>query len=141
MAVRKLTQVIRKPVEEVFRTVIDVANFPRWNPTTPSARKLTAGATGEGTQFELEIKGFGKVLQELQEFRPNQQVRIVPHFKVLTGGHRFIFTADRNGTRVDHELEMTPKGVFKIFIPLMGMMGKKNLRDTANALQRYLERT
>ena len=141
MAVRKLTQVIRKPVEEVFGTVIDVANFPRWNPTTPSARKLTAGPTGEGTQFELEIKGFGKVLQELQEFRPNQQVRIVPHFKVLTGGHRFIFTADRNGTRVDHELEMTPKGVFKIFIPLMGMMGKKNLRDTANALQRYLERT
>jgi len=141
VAVRKLTQVIRKPVEEVFGTVIDVANFPRWNPTTPSARKLTAGATGEGTQFELEIKGFGKVLQELQEFRPNQQVRIVPHFKVLTGGHRFIFTADRNGTRVDHELEMTPKGVFKIFIPLMGMMGKKNLRDTANALQRYLERT
>ena len=141
MAVRKLTQVIRKPVEEVFGTVIDVANFPRWNPTTPSARKLTAGATGEGTQFELEIKGFGKVLQELQEFRPNKQVRIVPHFKVLTGGHRFIFTADRNGTRVDHELEMTPKGVFKIFIPLMGMMGKKNLRDTANALQRYLERT
>ena len=141
MAVQKLTQVIRKPVEEVFGTVIDVANFPRWNPTTPSARKLTAGATGEGTQFELEIKGFGKVLQELQEFRPNQQVRIVPHFKVLTGGHRFIFTSDRNGTRVDHELEMTPKGVFKIFIPIMGMMGKKNLRDTANALQRYLERT
>ena len=141
MAVQKLTQVIRKPVEEVFGTVIDVANFPRWNPTTPSARKLTAGATGEGTQFELEIKGFGKVLQELQEFRPNQQVRIVPHFKVLTGGHRFIFTADRNGTRVDHELEMTPKGVFKIFSPLVGMMGKKNLRDTANALQRYLERT
>ena len=141
MAVQRLTQVIRKPVEEVFGTVIDVANFPRWNPTTPSARKLTAGATGEGTQFELEIKGFGKVLQELQEFRPNQQVRIVPHFKVLTGGHRFIFTADRNGTRVDHELEMTPKGVFKIFSPLMGMMGKKNLRDTANALQRYLERT
>jgi len=141
VAVQKLTQVIRKPVEEVFGTVIDVANFPRWNPTTPSARKLTAGATGEGTQFELEIKGFGKVLQELQEFRPNQQVRIVPHFKVLTGGHRFIFTADRNGTRVDHELEITPKGVFKIFSPLMGMMGKKNLRETANALQRYLEGT
>ena len=141
MAVQKLTQVIRKPVEEVFGTVIDVANFPRWNPTTPSARKLTAGPTGEGTQFELEIKGFGKVLQELQEFRPNQQVRIVPHFKVLTGGHRFIFTADRNGTRIDHELEMTPNGIFKIFIPFMGIMGRKNLRDTANALQRYLEQT
>jgi hypothetical protein len=33
---------------------------------------------------------------------------------------------------------MTPKGFFKIFSPFMGMMGAKNLRDTANALQRYL---
>ena len=141
MAVRKLTQVIRKPAEEVFGTVIDVANFPRWNPTTPSARKLTAGPTGEGTQFELELKGFGKVLHELQEFRPNRQVRLVPHFKVLTGGHRFVFTAQGASTRIDHELEMTPKGIFKIFIPLIGMMGKKSLHDTASALQRYLERT
>jgi hypothetical protein len=61
--------------------------------------------------------------------------------KLLSGGHRFLFTAQGASTRFDHELEMTPKGVFKIFIPLMGMMGKKNLRDTANALQRYLERT
>src|SRR5262249_37382498 len=138
---RKFTHDIPNAVGVLVGTIKDDANFPRWNPTSPSARKLTTGATGEGTQFELEIKGFGKVLQELQEFRPNQQVRIVPHFKVLTGGHRFIFTADRNGTRVDHELEMTPRGLFKIFSPLMGMMGKKNLRDTANALQRYLERT
>ena len=81
-----------------------------------------------------------KVVHELREFDRNKQVRLVPNFKLLRGGHRFIFTAEGAKTRVDHELEMTPKGVFKIFIPLMGMMGKKNLRDTANALQRYLER-
>jgi uncharacterized protein YndB with AHSA1/START domain len=139
MAIVKLTQFIRRPVEDVFRMVIDVANFPRWNPTTPSARKLTTGATGEGTQFELEIKGFGKVVQELREFRPNQQVRLVPRFKVLTGGHRFLFAAEGNGTRVDHELEMVPVGFFKIFAPVMGMIGRKNLRGTAKALQDFLE--
>ena len=141
MAIEKLTQVIDRPIGEVFSTIIDVANFPRWNPTTPNARKLTPGGIGEGTQFELEIKGLGKVLQELREFRPNKQVRLVSDTKMVAGGHRFILTAEGNQTRIDHELEMTPKGVFKIFIPLMGMMGKKNLRDTANALQRYLERT
>jgi len=141
MAIIKLTQVIQKPVDEVFRTVIDVANFPKWNPTTPSARKLTPGETGEGTQFELEIKGFGKVLQELQEFKPNKQVRLVPSIKMFTGGHRFVFTAENGNTRINHELEMTPRGVFKIFAPLMGMIGKRNLRGTANALQNYLERT
>jgi len=139
--VRKLTQVIRKPVEEVFGTVIDVANFPRWNPTTPSAQKLTPGETGEGTQFELEIKGIGKVLHELKEFRLNKQVRLVPQMKMQTGGHRFVFTSEGNRTRIDHELEMRPKGIFVIFAPVMGVIGGKNLRATANALQRYLERT
>jgi uncharacterized protein YndB with AHSA1/START domain len=141
MTVVKRTQVINKPVDVVFQTVVDVANFPNWNPTTPSARKLSSGEIGNGTRFELEIRGFGKVQQELREFDRNRQVRIVPSFELLSGGHRFIFTADGAKTRIDHELEMTPKGVFKIFIPLMGMTGKKNLRDTADALQRYLERT
>ncbi len=139
MAIVRRTQVIRKPVEEVFRTVVDVENFPRWNPTTPDARKLTSGEIGEGTRFELEIRGFGKVLQELREFERNKRVRLVPTIRFFTGGHRFVFTAQGDGTRIDHELEMTPKGVFKIFSPLMGMMGRKNLRDTANALQTYLE--
>ena len=140
MPVRKLTQVIRKPVEEVFGTVIDVANFPRWNPTTPSARKLTPGETGEGTHFELEIKGIGKVLHELKEFRLNKQVRLVPHMKMQTGGHRFVFTSEGNRTRIDHELEMRPKGIFVIFAPLMGVIGGKTLRATAKALQEYLEK-
>jgi uncharacterized protein YndB with AHSA1/START domain len=141
MAVVKRTQVINKPVDVVFQTVVDVANFPNWNPTTPSARKLSNGEIGNGTRFELEIRGFGKVQQELREFDRNKQVRLVPSMKLLSGGHRFIFTAEGAKTRIDHELEMTPNGVFKIFIPLMGMMGKKNLRDLADSLQRYLERT
>ena len=141
MAVVKRTQVINKPVDVVFQTVVDVASFPNWNPTTPSARKLSNGEIGEGTRFELEIRGFGKVPQELREFERNKRVRIVPSMKFLSGGHRFLFTAQGDRTRIDHELEMTPKGFFKIFSPFMGMMGAKNLRDTADALQRYLERT
>ena len=141
MAVVKRSQVINKPVDVVFQTVVDVANFPNWNPSTPSARKLSNGEIGNGTRFELQIRGLGKVQQELREFDRNKQVRIVPDSKLVSGGHRFIFTAEGAKTRIDHELEMTPKGIFKIFTPLMGMMGKKNLLDLANALQTYLERT
>jgi hypothetical protein len=43
-------------------------------------------------------------------------------------------------SRIDHELELNPKGLFRLFSPLMGMMGRRNLRDTADALQSYLER-
>ena len=141
MPVRKLTQVINKPVEQVFETVVNVANFPKWNPSTPSAHKLSAGEIGEGTRFELEIRGLGKVAQELREFEKNKRVRLVPNMRFISGGHRFLFTAQGGSTRIDHELEMTPKGIFKVFSPIMGMMGKKNLSDLASSLQKYLERT
>jgi len=140
MPVLKLTQVIRRPIDEVFAAVVDVAHFPDWNPTTRSARRLGEGEVGEGARFELEIAGFGKTVQELREFRRNRQVKLVPtSMKQMSGGHRFLFSQDGGGTRIDHELEMFPRGFFVLMAPLMGMMGRRNLRTTAAALQKYIE--
>jgi hypothetical protein len=50
------------------------------------------------------------------------------------------FSSQGEETRIDHEREMRPKGVFLLFAPMMGLIGRKNLRDTANALQARLER-
>jgi uncharacterized protein YndB with AHSA1/START domain len=134
------SQVIKAPVEIVFSTVVDGGNFASWNPTIRSSRRLDDGEVGDGAKFEWDLRGFGKVVQELAEFDRNRQVRIVPHMNRLKGGHRFRLTSEGGGTRVDHELEMTPQGAFRLLTPLMGLMGRKNLRDTANALQVHLER-
>ena len=134
-----LTQVIDRPVSEVFAAVSDLTTFPSWNPTTKTAVKLSDGEIGEGTRFEMSVKGFGKQEMELTEFQKDQQVRVTPHSKMFSGGHRFIFTVDGGKTRIDHELEIDPKGIWVIFSPLMGMMSKRNLRNTAESLQNYLE--
>jgi hypothetical protein len=63
----------------------------------------------------------------------------VPHVKSIAGGHRFTFTDLGAETRVDHELEMTPKGVFKLMGPMMTVTGRRNLRAAAAALQQHLE--
>src|SRR5262245_23748935 len=140
MAVIKRIQVIDKPVEQVFETVLNVAHFPKWNPTTPSARKLSPGEIGEGSRFEVEIRGFGKVPQGLREFEANKRERLVSSHTCLIGGDGIISTTQGSGVPIDHEVEMTPKGFVKIFSPFMGMIGARNLRATANALQRYVER-
>src|SRR4051794_8346128 len=112
MPIFKMSQVINVSVEKVFDTVIDIANFPKWNPTNPAARKISEGPAGEGSKFEMQIKGFGLVAQTLAEFQRNKQVMIVPHIKILGGGHRFIFSDLGNGsTRIDHEMIMKPKGI------------------------------
>ena len=143
MPVLRLSQVIHRPVADVFRTVVDVEGFPRWNPTTKSARRLDgggpAGGAGNGSRFELEIAGFGKTLQELDEYEVNRHVRLVPHIKQISGGHRFTFTPQGSDTRIDHELEMKGKGVFILMSPVLGLVGRRNLRATADALKRFLE--
>ena len=139
MALITLTQFIRRPVDEVFNTVIDAGNYAAWNPTITSSRRLGEGEIGEGSRFEWKLKGFGKVIQEFQEFKRNERVRIVPQIKSLSGGHRFLFTAQGDSTRVDHELEMVPRGIFRLLAPMVTRTGRRNLRHTAEALQAHRE--
>jgi uncharacterized protein YndB with AHSA1/START domain len=141
-AVLTLDQVIDRPVTDVFRAVVDVEAFPRWNPTTKSAKKLSSGDTGNGTRFELTIRGFGRTVQELQGFERDRRVTLVPHIKALSGGHTFVLTPESDGrTRVDHQLEMTPRGPWKVFGPIVAMVGRRNLQQTASALKNWLERS
>jgi uncharacterized protein YndB with AHSA1/START domain len=140
MAVLRLTQVIDRPPAEVFRAVTDLESFPQWNPTTKSATKVSPGETGEGSTFELRIRGFGTTTQELRNFERDRRVTLVPHIKAMGGGHTFVLTPEEGRTRVDHELEMSPRGAFKLLGPMMTAMGKRNLRATADALKRWVER-
>jgi uncharacterized protein YndB with AHSA1/START domain len=142
VAILKLSQVIDRPAPEVFGAIVDVESFPRWNPTTKGAKKLSPGETGEGTRFELTIRGFGLTIQELQGFEQDRRVTLVPHIKALSGGHTFVLTPESDGrTRIDHELEMTPRGAWKVFGSIVAMVGRRNLRQTATALKNWLERS
>jgi hypothetical protein len=140
MAVLRLTQVIDRPPADVFAAIVDLESFPRWNPTTKAAKKISPGEVGEGTRFELRIRGFGTTIQELRGFERDRHVTLVPHIRTLAGGHTFLLSPEEGRTRIDHQLEMIPKGAMRPFAPFMGMIGRKNLRRTAAALEAWLER-
>jgi uncharacterized protein YndB with AHSA1/START domain len=84
----KMSQTIGRPVGEVFETATRLDEFPRWSPRNPWAQKLTPGEIGEGTRFQMGIKGFGKVTNELREFERDKRVMVVPLIKMFDGGHR-----------------------------------------------------
>jgi hypothetical protein len=111
VAILTLSQVIARPVGDVFDTVVDGATFAEWNPTVKRANRLTEGPIGNGPR----------------EFERNRRVRIVPQLRSVRGGHRFTSVPER--TRIDHELEMAPQGVPA---PRPGD-GGRNLRATAAA--------
>ena len=139
MPIIHATQVIERPIDEVFATVADAANFHTWNPTITSARRLSDAGMTLGAKFEWKLRGFGTVVQQFGEFERNKCIRIVPQIKGLRGGHRFTFTKQGSATRIDHELTMVPTGWFRLLGPVMGVIGRRNLRDTTRALQTFLE--
>lgn len=130
---------IARPAHEVFRVIVDAGAFASWNPTITSSRQISAGGPGPGAEFEWELRGFGAVRQHLEEYEIDRRVRIVPEMRAMSGGHRFTLTSLGNETRVDHELEMTPKRAFVLMAPMMWFTGRRNLRATAEALHRRVE--
>ena len=139
MAVITRTQVINKPVGEVFDLLADLGSWAKWNPTIRSSRWVDDQTIGNGARFEWGLRGIGKVVQELGEFEPNVRLRIVTDLRPVKGGHRLRLTANGDTTRIDHELEIIPRGIFRLFAPMLVMNGRKNLRDTANAIQTHFE--
>ena len=139
MALITRTQVINKPVEEVFDLLADAGSYAKWNATIRSSRWLDGQPHGNGARFEWGLRGLGMVVQELGEFEPPVQLRIVTDLKPVKGGHRFRLTANGDATRIDHELEITPNGIFRLFAPMLIMNGRKNVRDTANAINSHFE--
>ena len=134
------SQTINKPVDEVFATVASIGTFPEWNPTIASATMLTEGEVGLGSKVEWTLKGFGKQEIEVTEFQDKDRIRISPQSSMFGGGHLLVFSPHEEGTRIEHELVMNPKGPWVLISPLMGMMARKNLQKTADALQQHLEK-
>src|SRR5262245_42182668 len=139
MAVIPHTQVIDKPVDEAFDGLADRGSLATWNTTIRSSRWLDDPPHGNGARFEWGLRGLGLVVQELGEFEPRVQLRIVTDLKPVKGGHRLRLTANGDATRIDHELEIIPRGIFRLFGPMLVMNGRRNLRATANAIETRFE--
>jgi len=81
-----MSQTIRAPVDRVFQIAVQLDEFPAWSPHNSWARKLTEDEVGKRTRFEMGIKGFGKITNELREFEPNRRVIVAPIIRMLSGG-------------------------------------------------------
>src|SRR5258706_4758170 len=96
----KKTQVLKAPIEKVFKTITEIENFPKWNPTTPVTRKISSGEPRQGSELEMKLRGFGLVKQTLDEFEDHKQVMNVQHIKMLGDVDRVPFDQlGQNGTR------------------------------------------
>jgi hypothetical protein len=119
---------IERPSEQVFDFLADLSNEPQFNSDASDIIKVTEGEIGLGTRYTESVKplGFFEVL--IHEYdRPRllgfdarnarADIRVV-----------FAFTEVDGATDMTAELEMSPKGAFRLTTPLLGPMMRRTMQ-------------
>jgi uncharacterized protein YndB with AHSA1/START domain len=107
--------------ERVFDSIADVRNEAEWSTDLKRADLVTEGPLGDGSVFETEYRGFGRMRIELQEYRRPEHLVFVgdgPRMHM-----RFVMdVAPRDGgARVAFFIEMQPKGALKLLTPVLAL--------------------
>jgi uncharacterized protein YndB with AHSA1/START domain len=131
---------IAAPAEELFDYIADSRHEREWNPVCHEMEQITRGLLGVGTRFRGCFQFVGQMDFEIVAYdRPRLLVhRAWPWLAEVQ--HDWLFTQAGGATRLDQRGVMTPRARGWLLAPLMPLIVRKNLSDTANALKRTLER-
>lgn len=131
--------VIERPIDEVFDLWADLSQDPKWHPKAKHVEQTSPGPLAAGTTFRGEYEGMGAMDFETLEFdRPNRVKR-----RGTCRSFDFVSTVSLvevpSGTRVHFVGEVGLHGLYKLMLPLMGPMMKKQAANVMGELKRALE--
>jgi uncharacterized membrane protein len=134
--------VIRRPVEDVFAVVSDVAGWPRWNKTARVAHVTSPGPVGLGTTFRLEGTIVGRAVDANHEVTAYKQDHVFAA-KTLSGPFlatgTYTFEPVPEGTRVDVVVEGEPAGVARFGAAMLTPAIRKQVETQQGHLKELLE--
>jgi len=121
--------IIAAPIEQVFDTVADERNEPRYNPRIIRARKTSPGPIGRGTRFTVEPRGMGRrgvmTMQVVDYDRPRRLATSVRSPYMDVDGTLTFAAADGGGTRMRWSWDMTLRGATRALSPLIRVIGPR----------------
>jgi uncharacterized protein YndB with AHSA1/START domain len=125
--------------EEVFTYLSDIRNEREWSPTMQSVEMLTDGPLRAGSRYRAKWKGAPPNELECVEFDP-------PHRWVHvseSGMWRVVFEGRvleiGSGSRLLTRMEITPKGVGRLLMPVFGRMMARQERANMRHIRRALD--
>lgn len=126
MTVLHETVNVKRPVEEVFAYVSDFTTTAEWDSTVISARKLTAGAVGVGTQFEVVCAlpvGSVTLLYTVQKLQDNACIELLGQSAFFDVYDTITLRSTKTGTHIDYRAEFT----FRPLVSNVATLGRKGL--------------
>lgn len=131
---------ILRPVEVVFDYVADPRNEPEWLPGARSVKQTSDGDFGLGAAFVGEYDRVGRVELSIVEFERPTRVTFRARSRIVHFDDAVQLTAIEGGTRLVARMTAEPKGVMRLFAPVMGRTMRKQFASNWDHLRQALER-
>lgn len=113
------TMTLNHPPEQVFDFLADFENEPAWNPECISVEKTSPGRTGAGARYVGRMRKIGSVQMTLETHEPHRRFVTSERSRMATGRFEFRLMPDGDGTRVEVDARLTPRGPFRLLQPVM----------------------
>jgi carbon monoxide dehydrogenase subunit G len=107
------------PPETVFDFLADFENEPAWNPACISVTKTSPGPVASGATYVGRMRKIGTVQMTLDSHEPHRRFVTSERSRMATGRFEFRLTPHADGTQVEVDARITPRGPFRLLQPLM----------------------
>jgi hypothetical protein len=139
MAVIRNTVLAPCTPEQAFDYLSDQRNEVEWGSTCQAVEKLTDGPVGVGTRFRAKWKGSPAAELEILTFDRPRSWTVVSR-----GGVDVHFTGTIEptaaGVRVTGELRPTARGLYRLLLPVMVLLLRRDGPATEQGMREALER-
>jgi hypothetical protein len=139
----KMSEVINRPVEEVWTVITNFDNWAKAARSGSEFRQTSAGPMGPGATVESSRKILGRTLRlhtiVVTEYEPNRALGItdkVPGLRPIAG--RYTFEPAPEGTRVTRSAEVD-LGRGRVLQPLFRPLLRRIWRSEGTAMKRFIE--
>lgn len=142
MARMETSVTIRRPVEEVFDFVTNVANVMQWRSGIVELRQTSEGPMGVGATMLFVTRVMGrqiKMTMEITEYEPNRKYSTKSISGPMPAQASYTFKSVNGGTRLTFVAEAQPSGFFKLVEPLVVRMQQRRYEAELGKLKELLE--
>ncbi len=130
---------IGRTPQEIFDYLADVRNEPQWLPGASDIVLTSDGDVGPGSTFRGTYARAGSVSCTLVRYEPPQHLTIHGEGRGMSFDDEVTLTPTTSGTRLDAVMRTEPKGLFKLFAPMMGRIISKQFQTNWEALKKEME--
>jgi ribosome-associated toxin RatA of RatAB toxin-antitoxin module len=135
----ELTQLVKAPREDVFRTFTDFEAWPSFSRLF--ARVAIMERTGQTVRLDTDVKVLGRTLRRIERhvLTPPGLIQVTGETEGATNTTEWRFETAPEGTLVTAVLDIGSAGITRLLGPFANRQAKSMLHDWMQAFAKYVE--